>query len=147
MSSIRAEQSVKCRAFATESPTGKEMTEFPEQVGCEMHKQGGAQDKGKAVPVFVMPLDSVTSDDVEYCEWKESDGREPQGIEERGSGRRYDGRTLGPGREGPAQPGITIAVATPHYPENSQNMLKTFALFNFMHINLKNQSKYENILN
>ncbi|KAK9183083.1 hypothetical protein WN944_026232 [Citrus x changshan-huyou] len=40
---------------------GQEVTEFQQEVGGEMHKQGGAQDKGKAVPVFVMPLDSVTT--------------------------------------------------------------------------------------
>lgn len=60
-SSIRADLSVACRAFATESPTAAAVREFSEEIGVEMHKQGGAQDKGKGVPVFVMmPLDSVT---------------------------------------------------------------------------------------
>ncbi|KAH9681486.1 Beta-amylase 1 [Citrus sinensis] len=61
LSSMRADLSVACRAFATESPTAAAVTEFSEEVGGEMYKQGGLQEKGKGVPVFVMmPLDSVT---------------------------------------------------------------------------------------
>ena len=61
LSSMRADLSVACRAFATESPTAAAVTEFSEEVGGEMYKQGGLQEKGNGVPVFVMmPLDSVT---------------------------------------------------------------------------------------
>lgn len=57
--SIRADLSVACRAFATDSATVT--VADPEGEFREIYKQGGAQDKGKGVPVFVMmPLDSVT---------------------------------------------------------------------------------------
>ncbi|KAG6664598.1 beta-amylase 1, chloroplastic-like [Carya illinoinensis] len=53
--STRPDLSVACRAFATELEAP--MMEAPARV----YREGGVQDKGKGVPVYVMmPLDSVT---------------------------------------------------------------------------------------
>ena len=121
MSSIRAELSVECRAFATESPTGQEVTEFPQEVGGKMHKQGGAQDKGKAVPVFVMPLDSVTTSNT--ANRKKAMDESLKALKSAGVEGVVMDACWGLVERDQPSPAVTIGVATTHYPENTQNML------------------------
>ncbi|OVA02276.1 Glycoside hydrolase [Macleaya cordata] len=60
---LRPDLSVACQAFVTETTEGGLMTEeeAEEMKMTRKFKEGGAQVKGKGVPVYVMmPLDSVT---------------------------------------------------------------------------------------
>ncbi|XP_044487039.1 beta-amylase 1, chloroplastic-like [Mangifera indica] len=60
MSNMRADLSVVCRAYAPES-TATTMSDTDRDYAELYNQGGGAKDKGKGVPVFVMmPLDSVT---------------------------------------------------------------------------------------
>lgn len=60
LNNMRPDLSVACRAFATDAASP--VTESEKDQLTEMYRQGGgARDKGRGVPVFVMmPLDSVT---------------------------------------------------------------------------------------